>query len=516
MRLSQLLFESLRTAPTQESPERALLARAGHLRGKGTWLPLGQRVRRKLGGLLVRALERQGAQEFSSPLPEGSGRLWRQLGEELGSALASHRQLPRTLYTLGHDAQSGARGLYSFAFRADASSASAAAEAISGAFTGVAAQLGLQLQVAGAGGARKAFAILRDGGGLDLLSCSGCQELSLLEAARFRRDVNAQEAPLPLEEVSTPGADTIEKLADYLNVPASRTAKAVFLKASGDGPPGLIVAVVRGDMQLSELKLKEAVGASALEPASEEEVRAAGIEPGYGSPVGVSRDCVTVVVDEAVANGYNLVAGANRPGWHLLNTNFGRDYEADLVSDVALAAAGDTCAQCGGQLELEQAALLGSSELLTEADARRFGLTHLGADNREHATLATTAQLDLDALLLSLVHATKDEAWLAWPAAVAPFGVVIVVLGKEGTQSDVAGSRLHAELATAGIEALLDDRSVRAGVKFNDADLIGVPLRVTVGERGLAAGKLEAKWRSGEAFELPLVGAADAIKELLE
>lgn len=529
MRLSKLLFGTLRATSEELSAPRARLTRAGYLRGEATWLPLGQRVRRKLAGEAERRLAALGSQEFSSPLPAGGERL-RALASELSGLLASHRQLPRTVHNLSAAGSSGALELSAFTFHQDTEGAADQTGALLGEFEDALLAASLQVMRARAGVSAEALVLPGVGEGAELLSCEGCGDRSLKGAAPFARREAQSEPPAPMEEVETPGATTIEALTSFLGVPAERTAKALFLKPEWGDRGRLVFAVVRGDTELSELKLADVVGVGGFVPATEEEIRRVGAEPGYGSPVGIRREGlaggVTVIVDEAVAASANLVAGANRAGWHLLNTNLGRDYRADVVADIALARAGDACTYCGGALVASRAALLASAATHGDAAATELGLHFLDGENRERPVQLGEAHLNIDAALFALAAVHGDEAGLAWPPPVAPYQVLLVALGDKGSGSFEAAAALEGELKSAGVEVLFDDRPLRAGVKFNDADLLGIPLRVTLGERGLKEGALEGKWRGGPfaavsgegvgVFPIPLKGAADAILRVLE
>lgn len=320
------------------------------------------------------------------------------------------------------------------------------------------------------------------------------------------------EPPAPLEEVATPGAATIADLTALLGLPASRTAKAVLLMAELPAPAGgvdgrgeadwngaperLIFAVVRGDADLNEAKLANALGARRLRPATEEEIRRVGAEPGYASPIGIDRSAATVIVDDAVAATPNLVAGANRAGYHLLNTNHGRDYRADLVADLVAVNAGDPCPECGAPLRAERGVEVGNIFKLGTRYSERLGVGFLDEQGRRRPFVMGSYGIGPARLMACLAELHHDEHGPLWPAAVAPFDAVIAALsGSGGPEVSAAAEGLYAELGRAGLEVLLDDRRERPGVKFADADLIGAPWRVTVSARGLGEGYVELKRR---------------------
>jgi prolyl-tRNA synthetase len=262
---------------------------------------------------------------------------------------------------------------------------------------------------------------------------------------------------------------------------------------------------VRGDMEMNETKLAGVLAARELRPATETEIRAAGAVPGYASPAGL-RDAI-VVVDDAVAASPNLVAGANEEGFHLLNTNCGRDYEPTAIADIAAAAEGNSCPGCGAPLRAVRGVEVGNIFKLGTRYSTAAGCSFLDRDGVEKPVVMGSYGIGVGRLLACIAEEHHDEHGLAWPITVAPYDVHVVLV--PGGAAREAADKLYAELEAAGVETLYDDREERAGVKFNDADLIGVPLRLTVGDRGLARGGVELKHR--RAKEPVLVPAAEAI-----
>ena len=310
------------------------------------------------------------------------------------------------------------------------------------------------------------------GGSMELIHCSACGYTARAELASFRKVPLSPEAPFPLEKVLTPDCNTIEALANFLGIPKEKTAKALMYTRLSDGR--FVFVALRGDMTLSEAKLKPLVGEVRL--ATAEEIIAAGAAPGYASPVGLKS--ALIIVDDLIPVSSNLVAGANETGHHLLNTNSGRDYVPESVADLALARPGDPCTKCGSPLELLNAELL-----------------------------STRGLIDFKSVLLALAEAHHDEKGLALPAGAAPFDVYLMhVPGKE-MDTRAKAAEIYGDLQAAGLSVLFDDRDERAGVKFNDADLIGAPFRLTVGERNLKDGMVELKPR--KSGENRLVAIAD-------
>ena len=346
-------------------------------------------------------------------------------------------------------------------------------------------------------------------GGETALLCDACGYAALADIAAFARPVAEPEPAQPLEKVPTPHAATIADLAQYLKVPESRTAKAVLLMATTASDERFVFVVVRGDMDLSERKLCLALRAASVRPATEAEIVAAGATPGYASPIGLKN--VLVVVDELIPQSQNLVAGANDKGFHLLNTNYGRDYVAALVADIAAARPGDGCPTCSSRLRAAPVAVLGRSSQPAQ-DGSKGAPSYLDATGRTQPVCIGIHHLDLGRLLAAVAEQHHDEHGLVLPPAVAPFSVHLV--GMPGAEAEAEA--LADALAAEGITCLYDDRSESAGVKFTDADLIGLPLRITLGKRSLQAGGAEFKRRDqADKVIIPLGGVVQAVRAAL-
>jgi prolyl-tRNA synthetase len=333
-----------------------------------------------------------------------------------------------------------------------------------------------------------------------LLLCDQCGYSANRQIARFRKPPAAPEDPAPLERVATPNVTTIDALADFLGVTKARTAKAVFLVATlaeGDGAVDRFVfALVRGDMEVNETKLANALKAKELRPAREDEIRAVGAVPGYASPVGLDPKRVVVVVDDAVTASPNLVGGANEAGYHMRGVNYGRDYQADIVADIAAAGEGDACPVCGSALRVSRGVEVGNIFKLGTRYTDALGATFLDRDGNQKAVIMGSYGIGSGRLLACVAEAHHDADGLRWPITIAPFHVHLVLLPDASGQAQREADLLYTALKSAGVEVLFDDRDERPGVKFKDADLIGLPLRVTVSERSLKAGGVEFKRRS--------------------
>jgi prolyl-tRNA synthetase len=256
----------------------------------------------------------------------------------------------------------------------------------------------------------------------------------------------------------------------------------------------VLFAITRGDMEVNETKLRQAAGVTALRPATEEEIRAVGAEPGYGSPVGVRG--ALVVVDDLVAASPNLVSGANEEGYHLRNVNCGRDYQADVTADIVAAQGGEPCPVCGSTLRVERGIEVGNIFKLGTRYAEALGALYDDPQGVKRPIVMGSYGIGVGRLLATVAELRHDDAGLVWPASIAPFQVHLVLLAKKAPQAVEAADRLYAELWVAGVEVLYDDREEPSpGVKFNDADLLGLPLRVTVSARSLEQGGVELKRR---------------------
>lgn len=559
MRMSKLFSQTLRDAPAEaDIASHQLLLRAGFMRqlaaGMFSYLPLGWRALRKIEDIIRAEMDAIGGQEISMPVVQ-PGDLWKEshrwyiidesltrfqdrggrdmvLGmthEEVITDLTrkeirSYRQLPALLYQIQTKWRDEARpraGLIrvreftmkdSYSLDADEAGLDAQYRAHYQAYFNIYHRCGLPvIAVAsdtGMMGGKLAheFMYLTPVGEDTLLVCDSCGYAANREIARFQKPAADDEAPLPVEKVATPDTTTIDSLAALLNIPHAKTAKAIFLMATMlDGAERyekFVFAVVRGDMDLNEVKLSNAVGANALRPATEAEIRAIGAVPGYGSPVWV-HDCL-IVVDDAAAKSPNLVAGANEDGYHLLNVNYGRDYQAHIVADIAAAKEGDACPVCGRSLHVVRGVEVGNIFKLGTRFTQMADATFIDAEGQAKPVIMGSYGIGVGRLLACAAEAHHDDDGLIWPVSIAPYAVHLVML----PGGEDAAERLYADLQAAGIDTLYDDRDERAGVKFKDADLIGLPVRLTVGERSLQSGGVELKRRDQKDRRIVALGSA--------
>ena len=554
MRLSELFFTTLREAPNEmEMPSARLLVRAGYIRqlssGIFTLLPLGFRVAQRIEQIIREEIDAIGGQEMSMPVVH-PGDLWRETGryESTGPALVrfkdragrdmvlamtheevvtdllrdivqSYRQLPVIVYhfqTKFRDEPRARGGLVrvrefvmkdSYSCDLDEAGLDRSYDLHHGAYTRIFERMGLETIAVGAdvgmmgGSLAHEFMALNPLGEDTLVLCDSCGYAANQQIATLRKPQPASEDVQPLEEVETPGASTIAGLAALLGVGAERTAKAAFF-ADQDGR--LITAIVRGDFDVNETKLTNATGATELRPARPEEISAAGMVPGYASPIGAHD--TFVVVDDLVAASPNLVAGANRDGVHYRNVNLPRDYTPDVVTDLTSAREGDACPNCGEPLRLANGIEVGNIFKLGTRYTQALGATYLGEDGELHPVVMGSYGIGIGRSLACVVEAHHDDKGIAWPASVAPYAAHLVAIGaaRDAGVTDAADG-LHQRLTDAGIEVLYDDRDESPGVKFTDAELLGMPLIVTISPRSLAAGGAEVTVRAtGERSIRPI------------
>ena len=546
MRMSKLFSQTLREAPADaEVRGHQFLLRAGFLRplmaGVFSYLPLGQRTARKIEQIMREEINAMGGQEIEMPVVHPATiwqetNRWYEIGSEMGRfkdknerdmvlamtheevvtdllrrEIQSYRQLPALIYhmqTKWRDDPRPRAGLIrarefvmkdSYSLDRDMAGLDEQYRAHYQAYFNIFNRCGLptisvQADVGMMGGSMAhEFMYLAPIGEDTLLLCDNCGYRANRQIAVFQKPAAEPEEARPLEKVSTPGTKTIESLAKLLDVPKSRTAKAVFLVATltegQENVERLVFAILRGDMDLSETKLANALQAKELRPAREDEIRAVGAVPGYASPVGI--DGMLVVVDDAIPDAPNLVAGANEEGYHLLNVNFGRDYRAGVVQDIAAASQGHACPRCGATLSESRGVEVGNIFKLGTRYTEAMGATFTEEDGSEHPIVMGSYGIGVGRLMASVAEEHNDDYGLRWPISLAPYEVHLVAL-RGGFE---AAEDVYRQLLDAGLEVLFDDRDESPGVKFNDADLIGVPIRLTIGGRSLDRGGVEFKLR---------------------
>ncbi len=315
---------------------------------------------------------------------------------------------------------------------------------------------------------------------------------------------------MPLEEVDTPGMATIEEVSRFLKVPQSKTLKAVFYAADGE----MVFVVIRGDLEVNEVKLKNILQCVELRLATETEVIEAGIVAGSASPIGISG--IKVIADNSITSGANFIAGANKPDTHLRNVNYPRNFRADLVADIARAHAGDRCSKCGSKLSSPHGIEVGHVFKLGTFLSEKLGASFIDANGVSHPIVMGCYGIGLGRLLAAAIEQNHDDKGIIWPLPIAPYHIYLCPLYLENPQVATMVEKLYTELEAQGLEVLFDDRKESPGVKFNDADLLGIPIRVTISPRTLEKNSVEIKKRSEKESQLvPLEGIAARLKKVV-
>lgn len=555
MRVSTLFGRTLRDAPAEaEHFAHRLVLRAGLARalqaGSFAVLPLGMRAIRRIESIIHEELHRVGAQELRTPLIQPAA-LWEESGryttygaqmlrisDRTGRALifaptheeaiahfaageiTSYRQMPALVYQVHTKYRDEIRPrgglmrlreftmLDAYSYNSDPQGLDVMYAQVGAAFERIFDRCGVKYIAveAGAGemGGREAreYMVVSDAGEDTLVLCDACGYAANLEIAVSGLGKTVSNPLSDIdghpEEVATPDCATILDLARFFGVAASATAKAVFF----DTPErGLVFAVIRGDREVNEHKLLALAGVSALIPASIERIATIGAVPGYASPVGL-RDHAAggpfIVADQSVTAGTPLIAGANRHGHHLRNVVYGRDWRATIVGDIAETHDGEPCSRCGTPLRHVSGIEIGHIFKLGTRYSEVLGASFLDQAGVARPIVMGSYGIGLERMLQVIVEQHNDAAGIIWPAAIAPFNAYLVRLGKNDATRQAADA-LYDELLAAGIAVLYDDRDDTTGVKFNDADLIGLPLRIVIGDRMLAEGMVEVKARSSDS-----------------
>ena len=388
-----------------------------------------------------------------------------------------------------------------------------------GAFKQIYARCGLNAVVveadSGAIGGKESheFMLPAETGEDTIITCPKCGYAANAEKAIFNKEVDSQQSAslLPIEEVSTPGMKSIEEVAGFLGVPAAQTLKAVFYIADGE----FVFVVIRGDLPVNEIKLTHVLKAKELRMATEAEVIDKGIVPGAASPIGIKG--IKIVADDSVIAATNLVAGGNKLDTHVRNVNCPRDFQADIVTDIALAKAGDMCLTCSTALQAVRGIEVGHIFKLGSLYSEKLGAYFSDESGDAHAIIMGCYGIGLGRLLGAAVEQNHDDKGITWPMPIAPYQVHLCPLYREGSRVAEITEKLYIDFQATGIEVILDDRQESAGVKFNDADLLGMPLRLTVSPRTLEKESIEVKWRTEKQARLsPIEGIVGVVKEMLD
>jgi len=574
MRMSKLFSQTLREAPSDaEMPSHIFLVRAGFIRqlaaGIFTAMPLARRSLTKIENIIRDEMNAIGGQEMTMPvvhpaeLWQETGR-WYQIGPEMGrfkdknnrdmvlamtheevvadltrKEVHSYRQLPSMIYhiqTKWRDDPRPRAGLIrvreftmkdSYSLDADWEGLDLQYRNHYQAYFNIFHRCGINVIAVksdtGMMGGKQAheYMYLTPYGEDTLLLCNDCGYSANRQIAHFQKIGLPKEELLEIEKIETPNSKTIADLANFLDISESKTAKAVFFVATvteGDSQvEKFIFAIVRGDMDLNETKLSNALKATEMRPATDKEIETVGLVPGYASPIGIPEKNeylpVTIVVDDLIPESDNLVAGANETGYHLQNTNYGRDYKADYIVDITAAGDGDACPNCGSPMKTVRGVEVGNIFKLGTRYSDSMGCTFQDKDGLEKPILMGSYGIGSGRLLASVAEEHNDDWGLIWPITVAPYHVHLVMLPskKDAGRVEETATSLYTDLQAQGVEVLFDDRTDSPGVKFNDADLIGLPIRVTVGDRNLQNGLVEIKLREQDKSLKRLIPLSEII-----
>ncbi len=565
MRWSKLFIPTLRDVPADaEVPSHRLLLRAGYIRQLGagiySYLPLARRSLLKIERIIREEMDRIGAQEFYLPalnpddIWKQSGR-WEAMGdnmfrlkdrfgrdlclgmthEEVFTSIArneirSYRDLPQIWYQIQvkfRDEPRPKAGLLrvrqfmmkdSYSFDLDEAGLDVSYHLHEQAYRRIFDRCGLQYLTVRAhsgamgGSESEEFMVFGEAGEDWVVHCSGCGYAANLERATSALlpfdDPALDAAPEP---VHTPGRKTIEQVSEFLSVPRQRQIKSLVYIV--EGRPCLIL--VRGDQQLNEAKLSSAVGTDVFRPATPEEIREAfGADPGSLGPVGVKG--LRILADLSLKGRRNLICGANRDDYHLLNVTPEEDFTPDLWADLRSVEAGEPCPSCGAALGVDKAIEVGHIFKLGLKYSTSMGANVLNRDGQSTPLVMGSYGIGLERILSSAIELYHDELGIVLPKAIAPFQAVITVLRPDDPAQRSAAESWHGELTERGIDCLLDDRDERPGVKFKDAELIGIPIRLTVGKK-LQDGVVELFSRRDRSLrEVPAAAAVPEVCTALE
>ncbi len=562
MRLSKLFGKTQREVPAEaETISHQLLLRAGMISqvaaGVYSYLPLAWRVLKKIENIIREEMDAAGGQELMMPVLQPL-ELWQETGrdqafgkglftlcdrkdrnlclgpthEEIITKLVSqyvksYRDLPLLLYqiqTKFRDEPRPRAGLLRvreftmkdlYSFDTDEEGLDQSYNKMLEAYRNIYARCGLPTLLieadSGAIGGKDSheFMVVTETGEDEIIYCPGCQYSANIEKAQSTKPKVSDEEPLPLIEVATPGAATIEEVSNFFGVTPNHTLKAVFYIADSE----LIFTVIRGDLEVNEIKLKNALKCYELRLATEAEVTQAGIVAGAASPIGISK--IKVVADDSVSSGANFIAGANKPETHLKNVNYPRDFTANIVADIAKAGAGEGCPKCQGKLLSTRGIEVGHIFKLGTFLSQKLGAYFTDPDGDSHPVVMGCYGIGLGRLLAAAIEQNHDDKGIIWPPQIAPYQIYLCPLYFDNPEVAAATEKLYPELEQAGWEILFDDRLESPGVKFNDADLLGIPVRVTISPRTLEKASVEIKIRSEKKAQLvPLENLATKLREL--
>jgi len=566
MRVSKMFAPTLREVPAEaEVISHQMLLRAGFMRkstnGMYSYLPLAWRVLKKIENIVREEMDAAGAQEIMMPIMQPA-EIWQESGrwgaygaemirlkdrhnreyclgpthEEMVTTLIkgdvrSYRQLPMNVYQIQDKFRDERRPRFglmrsrdfimkdAYSFDRDEAGLDVSYKAMYDAYTNVFNRCGLTFRPVEAdsgaigGSGSHEFMVIAESGEAEIVYCTQCDYAANVEKAEMHVIEAADEAMLEKAEVETPNCKTIADVCAFLNLPVEKSAKAVAYKSE----KGLILCFVRGDHEVNEVKVINTCGVLEVEMADESMLVEAGTCGGYMGPVGIDPEKVMVVVDHSVMQMHNFCCGANKEGYHLVNVNPGRDFTPTYVADIRLIQEGDPCPHCGGKVAKARGIEVGQVFKLFTKYSAAMNCTFLDENGKENPMVMGCYGIGVSRTMAACIEQNNDKDGMIWPVAIAPYEVLVVPVNTKDEASTAKAEEIYETLKKAGVEAVIDDRNERPGVKFKDADLIGYPLRVVVGPKTLAEGNIEVKARrTGEVIMLPVEGDYVAsIKEML-
>jgi prolyl-tRNA synthetase len=563
MYFSRLFAKTLKEVPSEaDTISHQLLVRAGMIQqiaaGVYAYLPLGWKVLKKIETIIREEMDNADGQEIMMPMLQPI-ELWEQSGRlpsfgktlftvmdrkdhklALGptheevitylvhSYVQSYRDLPLLLYQIQNKFRDEPRprggllrvrefimkDLYSFDI--DESNLDKTYWKMVQAYKTIYSRCGLPTVMVEAdsgaigGKASHEFMLIAETGEDEIIYCSKCDYAANTEKAQsIKPDMEIEEIA-PLEEISTPNIKTIEEVAGFVGVPPGRTLKAVFYSADNE----IVFAIIRGDLDVNEIKLKNLLKCNELRLATEPEVNAAGLVAGSASPLGLKG--IKIISDDSITLGNNFVAGGNKPDTHVKNVNYPRDFNVDIMSDIATARAGDGCPGCKNVLLSQHGIEVGHVFKLGTFLSEQMGAYYLDPDGVSKPIIMGCYGIGVGRLMAAAVEQNHDEKGIIWPAPIAPYDIYLCPLRMDNPQVAETAEKIYSDLVGRGLDVLFDDRMVSAGVKFKDADLIGVPVRLTLSERTLQNNSIEIKQRNEkEARVIPLDDLASEVDKLL-
>lgn len=564
LKFSELFCPTLREVPSEaETVSHQLLLRAGYIRKAGagiySYLPLAQRVLRKIETIVREEMDRAGGQELLMPIIQPR-ELWEQTGrwdvygdemfrlvdrhqrhfalgpthEEIITSLVdndvhSYRDLPLLLYQIQNKYRDEIRPRFGlmrgrefimkdlYSFDIDEEGLDISYRKMYDAYHRIFQRLKLQYRVveadSGAIGGNESheFVVLADTGESEIVYCeNGDYAANVEKAACVYKDEGNDEAPLEMQKIHTPGMRTIKDLVEFTGQPEQRHVKTLTYYADGE----LVAAVLRGDRELNEIKLKQVLGCRELYMADDAAVREA-CGAGFGSlgPVGLN---IKVYADLEVAGMRNLTCGANEDDYHFINVNPGRDFVPEDYVDIRNAVEGDLCPVCGKPLQATRGIEVGHIFKLGTKYSEAMNATVLDQKGQAVPLVMGCYGIGISRTMAASIEQNHDENGIIWPMPIAPFQVIIVPVNAKKEDQMSTALALYNQLQEQGVEVLLDDRDERAGVKFKDADLIGIPIRITVGPKALQENQVEVKKRwENEIQHVAIDQVVDAILEII-